>query len=209
MGNITKLTNFSGSEQEAYEEWLGSGQAPIPLVVALKMYELYLNGYTCTQIARANGNEFEVGAIVDACLRHKWDKKKAEHLSAAYGNVQEKIINGKSTAINLITNLLVAAEKKIGRKLEAYIQSGDDEQVAGMGLDNLKNLAQMVSLFQTLTEVKGQSGAPQAPLKVEGKVEHVHIEAKGEVVSSKKLKGKDAHKALNSILAEGEVVENE
>jgi hypothetical protein len=53
--------NLVGSGPFALKEWKKRKVAPLTIPVAMKMYELYLNGYTCEQICNINGQAYELG----------------------------------------------------------------------------------------------------------------------------------------------------
>ncbi len=60
---------LSGREIKAYTKWKKDAIDHLPLALALKLYELFLNGYQCEEICRINGDRFPLGQLIDARLR--------------------------------------------------------------------------------------------------------------------------------------------
>lgn len=170
--------------------------APLPLAQAVKMYELYLNGYTCDEIYRINGGKIPFGQILDARVRYEWDKRKARQLDSIYANIEEKVVKTKNDSILHITDLLAAAHKVWGDKIKLFLQEGDASVLGGMDLSNMKTYKELLQMLQTLT---ANDKSSVKDVKVDGTVNHLHT------VVNKKLTGEDATKLLESI--DGEIID--
>lgn len=189
---LDQKSQNEAEEFKAYQEWKLTGKLPIPLEVALKMYELYLNYYEINEIYRINGGKFPLGQIVDAKLRYEWDKMREKQISIMHSNITDRVIKTKNDSIVQVSDFIAAFHKRWGDKLRQYLQTGDEQLVEDLGLNNLKNYKELVSMLQTLTSETGKKADKK--VKVEGTVTHVHEKSvKGEIT------GKSSFDLLNEI----------
>src|SRR6266404_4850632 len=177
-------------EAEELRRWKRKGEAPLPLALALKMYELYLNSYSAEEIWKINGQKYPLGQIVDAKLRYEWDERKAEALDGFYSNIEDKVLHVKNDAISHLTGLLAAAHKIWGDKIATFLQEGDKTILDGFDPSSIKSYKEILLMLQLLTSKKETK-----ELKVSGNVEHVHTQN----VEAKKMTGKTASDLLRSI----------
>ncbi len=182
-------------EHDEYKKWKREHEAPIPLALALQMYELYLNGYSCQEIYRVNGQRYPLGQIVDAKIRYEWDERKNTQLATLYGNIEKKVFHVKNDAVSHLTNLLSVAHKMMGAKLAKYIQYGNADALDGFDPSSVKNYKEILGMLQLLTTAPKDS----KEVKVGGTVEHVHSQA---VDAKKKMSSNAASDLLRTIDAE-------
>ena len=183
-------------ELRVYDEWSQKGLPFIPLASALKLYELFLNGYSVNEIYRINGGKIELGAIVDARIRFKWDERKEKQLEGLYSNIDQKIIKAKNEALVYLTDSLAAAHKLMGDKVKLFLQEGDISLIQGMDLDKFKTYKELLQMLQTLTANNGKN-VPQREVLIGGEVMHTH--------RVEKMNGADATNMLKEL--EDKVIE--
>lgn len=177
--DLAPLEKMAEDEEKAVREWRRKKEAPIPLALAVKMYELYLNGYNCDDIFKVNGYKYPLGQIVDAKLRYGWDDRKSSQIALMYAKAEEKVIKVKAEAMSSLSDLLSAAHKVWGDKLAHFLQDGNPEDLTGMDPSNLKNYKEILGMLQLITAPpKGASNE----LKIQGKVSHV-VEKEGHTVT--------------------------
>ncbi len=176
-------------EGEELRRWRRKSEAPLPLALALKMYELYLNGYSCEDIWRVNGQKYPLGQVVDAKVRYDWDERRNEQLDNLYGGIEEKVMHVKTEAVSHLANMLSAAHKIWGDRVAEFLQEGDPEKLAGFDPSSIKNYKEILSMLQLL------SAKDTKEVKVTGNVEHVHTQG----IEAKKLTGKNASDLLRTI----------
>ncbi len=181
-------------EDDEYRKWKREKQAPIPLTLALQMYELYLNGYSCEEIWRVNAQRYPLGQIVDAKIRYDWDERKDTQLATLYGNIEKKVLHVKHEAVSHLADLLSAAHKIWGDKVAQFLQEGDMNLLVGFDPSTVKNYKEILGMLQLLTAQKESKD-----VKVGGTVEHVHSQA---VDAKKKMSSGAASDFLASVDAE-------
>src|SRR5277367_536244 len=102
------------TENKAFLEWKESDGKPLPVAMALKLYELFLNFYSLDDIYRINAKKIHLGAIIDARVRHGWDTRRKEQLDSMYSTVEQKVVKVKNEAVVHLSDLLSAAHKVWG-----------------------------------------------------------------------------------------------
>jgi hypothetical protein len=145
---------LSELENKSYIEWKATNSSPLPLSVALKLYELFLNFYSLDEIHRINGKKFPLGQIVDARVRFEWDKRRKEQLDSMYSTIEQKVVKVKNEAIVHLTDLLSAAHKIWGDKIRIFLQDGDPTVLGDLNIVSFKNYKELVSLLKEMTDKK-------------------------------------------------------
>lgn len=192
--NAKEIDKIQTRELESLEDWRRTKSAPMALNVAIKMYELFLNGYSCEEIYRVNGGKFHLGQIVDAKQRYEWEKRRDAQLESIYTNIEQKVYKTKNDAIVHITDTLSAAHKLWGDKIKLFLQEGDKELLEGMDLENLKTYKELLQMLQALTTAADKVKEKQ--IQVDGVVNHVH---KVELPEKKQLSSEEASRLLDFI----------
>ena len=182
-------------EEDELKKWRKTGEAPLPLALALQMYELYLNGYEVEEIWRVNGQKYPLGQIADAKLRYEWEERKETQLASLYGNIEKKVLHVKHEAISHLADLLAAAHKIWGDKVAKFLQDGDVSEIAAFNPASLKNYKDILQMLQLLTA----NTKDTKEVKVGGTVEHHHSQV---IDIKKKMSSDAASDLLKSIDAE-------
>ncbi len=185
MSKLAKL-ELSDAERDSYKEWKKELSPPLPLDASLKSYELYLNHYSCEDIARISN--YPLGQVVDARLRYDWDSTRDKQIRSLYEKVEEKVLVTKGQALSHITDMMAAAHKLQGEKIKKFLFNGDETALGDLKLATVKDYRELVNLFVALTNPNVGGKTPQMPgkLKVEGKVDHVHRSEDKQISASSK-----------------------
>lgn len=195
---------LSPLEQRAYEKWLKKIDDPIPIELAIDMYALYVNGHSCEKIFEANDRVYPLGQIVDAKIRYNWDERKDEHLNALHEAVTTAVIKAKSDVVTHLADMLAVAHKKIGTKLQKYLQTGDESLLGGFDPSNLTEYSKIVAMLNAVVP-STKEGSPKRDVKVEGQINHVHTAAQAPGEPKKQITSTVAADLLKTI-EEGEIV---
>lgn len=158
--------NLTVMEREAYDKWRrGTDTTPLSPVVALKMYELFLLGHSCEDIARANENKFPLGMVVNARIVHDWDRRRSAYLDKMYEDAGNVIRQRQIESAFFLSDVMAVAHKQFGQKLRTYIQTGDESVLKGIDL-KVTSLTTYKMAIDALMKVTGQEkpGKDGAPL---------------------------------------------
>lgn len=159
---------LSPTELKAYDDYLEKGAPSLAPSVQLQLYQLFLNGKSTDEIARLNPN-FSLGMIVRARVEGFWDEKRDAHLAQLLEGVRERVQQAQLEAVNFACDMLSAVHKLQGDKIKKYLQTGNQEELEGLGGNlSLKTYKEVVELLLKLT------GQDSKDKKVSGEVLHKH-----------------------------------
>jgi hypothetical protein len=139
-----------------------SNNSSIPIIESLKLYEEFINGASCENIAKANP-EFALGAIIEARIQHKWDERRDEYLANLYRFANERAMQVQMEAVSYVSDILTATHKLMGSKYKKYIQTGNPIHLEGLDISNPKEYKNTIELLMKLT---GQDNKKQIIQKV-------------------------------------------
>lgn len=141
-------------EEDSLIEWRAKQEPPLHLSVALKLYELFLNGYTCEDIYNVNGGKYPLGQIIDAKERYSWESNREKQVAGMLSKIEDKIVKAKYEAINVVSDLVNAASKLYNTRIQEYLQTGDESVLETLEITNIKNFKTLVGMLNELTEDK-------------------------------------------------------
>lgn len=161
-------SKLSSVERAAYSSYTDSGKAPLSPVVERQLYELFLNGKTTTDIQKINP-QFSLGMIVRARIDGDWDSKRETHIADLLEGIKDRVQHTQLEAVNFACDLLSAVHKMQGDKIKKYLQTGDEADLEGAGLNlGLKTYETVIRL---LLELTGQNKEKDKKVEVTHKVE--------------------------------------
>ena len=144
---------LSVGEYNMLKAYIEGGRHPLSPDTSARFFELYLNGSTCAEIHRLN-KAFPYEAILWSRVKYNWDNEKDLYISTLQTQVREKVIKAQLETTNLLSDLLVATNKRHSDKLKRYIQTGDEEELKGvMSIDTIRELGK---LSESLLKITGQ-----------------------------------------------------
>lgn len=180
---IMQRIELTELEKENYHRWRrGGNDNPLPLGTSLQLYELFLNAYSCEEICRINGEKYPLGQIVDARIRYDWDRRKQEQIESLYSRIEDKVVRVKNNAVSYLADLLAAAHKLNGEKVQKFLMEGNPEVLDGLKLSTIKDYREIVNMFILLTggsyNLAKNTNNPKFPgndINVKGEVKHIHV----------------------------------
>ena len=183
-------SNLTQAEITAYEKYISDGKPPLAASAQAQLYQLFLNGKTCEEIARLNPN-LSLGLIVRARVDGCWDEKRDAHIGSLLDGVRERVQHTQLEAVNFACDLLSAVHKLQGDRLKKYLQTGDPNELKELGPLSLKTYRDVVEMLLKLT---GQDKEK----KVVGEVIH-KVEEAPAVEAGGRLSAKQAAKILQAL----------
>jgi len=122
--NLTKI------EQEELTKYRRSdGYAPLAASTAVRLYQLFLLGHSCEEIVRTNDNRFPLGMVVDARIRHDWDRRRTEYIDRLYEEAGSMVRQRQVESAMFLGDMLAAAHAEYGPKFQKFIQSRDPKDL--------------------------------------------------------------------------------
>lgn len=164
---IHKTSILNKRELELYQDYLEVHGEIIAPNTSLIYYQQFLAGFSCEEIAIKNPG-VDVGSIIDARLRYKWDERKEEYISNLYKTMQERYVQVQMEAVHYVSDMLSAAHKLNGDKYRRFLISGNPNDLEGLEISSLKQYKEVVDLLLKLT---GQDKKQQIVQEVKHVVE--------------------------------------
>ena len=173
---ISALERLTPEERLMYDTYVVSGKPLLSLDTSLRLFELFVQGTQCSEIARLNPG-FSQGMVLRARVEHLWDARRDSHLSELYTHTSERLRQIAMESVNFLGDLLAATHKLHGDKLKRFIQTGDDSALEGMEVGSIK---QYKDVIETLGKITGSDN--KKTIKHEG---NVGVVAKPGLISEK------------------------
>lgn len=193
--NLPVLTGWSKRELESLEQTKEIGAKPISPTLAAQMYNLFLEGYTCSDIAKLNKG-FTEGDILYCRQKYNWDQQRDEYAQQLTMQVQQKMMKQKLESVEYLTNMLSVIHKEHKEVMLKFLQTGNIDDLPKIG-----SLKTYKDILEALAKVTGEDSVKK--VKFEGKVQHdgtVKTEASSAIVISPELQTK----LLRALAAESE-----
>lgn len=95
------------------------------------------------------------GQVLDARVRDNWDEKRRTYRDHLYGTVLQRVMQTQTEAVAFTSDLLAAAHRLYGPKLEKFIQSGDPNDL-GVAEKLIQSLDAYRKVAETLLKLTMQ-----------------------------------------------------
>jgi hypothetical protein len=171
---VAPARSLTDRERRALEAWRKRGDAPIPLDESIRMYELYLNGYSCEQIEKTlrstnpNIPSYSLGQLVNARIDHDWDERRLRHLNELYEEVNERVRKTKADVTSFLSDVLTVTHVEEGEKLRRWLVSHKDADKSMFQVSGIGSYKEVLALFMNISGLsnKGRRGRVTNPTQV-------------------------------------------
>lgn len=178
------LTDRERAILDSYDR---SGGHRISPITQAQFYSLFIHGKTCDDIADLNRG-FPLGAILKARVEGEWDRRLNEYRDSLFADVHVKLAQVETESVHFLADMLSAVHKQQGKKIQKYIQTGDEGELGDMKISSIKNYKEVLEL---LIKATGQDRHQT--------VEHKHQVAPSQegtqIISVQNLSGASSDKA--------------
>jgi hypothetical protein len=178
-----KETRLTERELREYRIYMRLNQPSMAKSTQEQFFNLFLTGVNCEEIVKLNPGGFSLGAIVRARIENDWDEKRQEHQITLMERARERIQQVTLETVERILLEISASNKLTTDKVLKFIQTGDEKELDGTSVGNIRHLKEMVEMLQKLT---GQDVKKQQQ-NVSGTVVHNHVVASQPSVPSSEL----------------------
>lgn len=152
LTEIEPMTGWSEKELLLLREAEIIGSRPISPTLAAQMFALFLESYSCAEIAKQNKGLSESDILV---CRHKfkWDEEKDRYAFDLNRQIREKLVKAKLEALEYLTNKLSVVHKVDKEQTLRYLQTGKKEDLPA---DWQMTPTAYKSIFETIQKVTGE-----------------------------------------------------
>lgn len=151
MENKNKiLANLSPMELALLEEAKQEGTKPVAASLAAQFYELFLEGFTCKEIAKQNP-VFTEKDILFCREKYAWDQSKEEYAQILKTRIHEKLAKNKLETVEFITNMMSITHRDYNKQAQKYIQTGKEDDKPDTWIKNSSSYKAVVEILQKVT----------------------------------------------------------
>jgi hypothetical protein len=144
------MPNFNPRELEILESYKKIGIRPMSPALVAQFYELFLENYSCAEIARLNKGISE-GDVLFAAEKFEWHRKRDEYAKGLQEQVGQKMAKQELESIVHLTNLISVAHKQHNEQMIKYLQTGKKEDLPDNSINSLKSYKDAIDLLQKIT----------------------------------------------------------
>ena len=148
--DLSLLDRLTTEERKAYEEYVESGRPPLSIQTSLQLYELFLQGSSCQDIAKIK-TAFPLGMIVRARIDHGWDRRRQEHMDGLYEQVGGRIRQTIMESVNFVGDLMAVAHKLHGMKLKKFLITENPDDLGELNLFSFKQYKEAIEMLMKLS----------------------------------------------------------
>lgn len=142
------VTDLTEEERQALAIWQERHQPSLSPTLSTKLFQLFLQNKSVAEIVSLNPGVL-AGQVLEARVRDGWDEKRREYLNHLYGTVLYRVMQTQTEAVSFTADLMAAAHRLYGPKLQKFIQTGDakdlgDAEKLIQSLDAYRKVAEML-----------------------------------------------------------------
>jgi hypothetical protein len=173
MLDDTKKPNFTEREWTLLSTVADTGVKPISPSLSAEMLNLYMESYSCEQIAHMNKGFAEVDVLY-CRYKYDWDGQRDRYAKQLQEQVVQKLAKLKMESMEFLSNMLSILHKDEREKMIAYLQSGREEDRPKIWATNITTYKSVIETIQKLTG--------------EDKIQKHEVKAEHRMIASPELK---------------------
>src|ERR1700761_7167089 len=105
---LVESDKLDEKELAALRYFQRSKQPSLSADTQAKLFRLYLNGKTTSEIHRLNP-QFSLGQVVQAKIKGEWDRRYNEHIDELLKTTQQRVMQVTMESIQFISDVISAA----------------------------------------------------------------------------------------------------
>lgn len=160
---LVPVGEWTSKELQVLQEYEQKGVRPLAPSLAGQMFNLFLEGYSCADIAKLNKGLTE-GDILFARKKYNWDTERDNYMIQVKNQVTQKVFKQKMESVEFLTNMLSVIHKEHKDVMLRFLQTGNPEDLPKIG-----SLRTYKEIIETLAKITGEDSVKK--LKVDGKIQ--------------------------------------
>jgi hypothetical protein len=167
---------FSDHERLALEAHrLDKSWPTLSPVLQVQLYELFLAGTSCEEIAKLNPG-LTLGQILETRLHYGWDDRRNRYIEDLMAHAKERLQQTQLESMDHLRTTLAVAHRAFSNKAKKFLQTGNPKDLPEYSQVGL-TWKQYRETLELLLKLTGQ--APVERTEVSGTVTHQHVAAPG------------------------------
>jgi len=181
----TKKHYFTDQEWTSLEAIADKGVRPIAPTLAADMLNLFMENYSCSEIAKINKGLSEIDVLY-CRYKYNWDEQRDKYAKELQEQVVQKLMKMKLESMEFLTNMLSVLHKDERQKMMTYLQTGKEEDKPKSWVNGI---GAYKSIIETLQKLTG-----------EDKVQKHEVKAEHRIISSPEIKKAITKEVQSSLL---------
>lgn len=170
--NTPALSGWSKKELDLLQQVEENGARPISVSLASQMFSLFLEGYSCADIAKLNKGLTEAD-ILYCRKKYNWDEERDTYAIQLTHQVKQKMFKQKLESVEFLTNMLSVIHKEHKEVMLKYLQTGNPDDLPKIG--SLRSYKEVV---ETLAKITGEESTKK--IKFDGTIKQdVNVKTDG------------------------------
>jgi hypothetical protein len=172
VGNKSKQYNGIGTEEKkglTYEEikiaesaWLSHGASyALSKDEAFRLYELYLLGYSFTQIL-SRFPEYSLDKVILTAALHLWGADRVKIAGTLKNRIQSKVVKSVVEQVDFLTDMLSDASEQSRKEIAAYKADPDNNPKPKLAINSLNDYKTVLDMVHKLVSNPGRTLDSQA-----------------------------------------------
>lgn len=155
---------LSEKEQALRAAWKETKNKPsLAPALSAQLFELFVHGLSCQDIVDLNRGVYKLEQVLEVRVRDGWDERRKQYVDQLFGSVIARVAQTQVESVGFITDMLAAAHKRHGDKLQKYLQTGDESDLPrDINIDSWTNYK---SAVETLLKITGQEKSGRLPFQ--------------------------------------------
>lgn len=149
---VVELIGWTEREKTLLKEVEDKGFKPIAPTLSSQMAALFLQGYSCAEIAAQN-KTFSESDILYCRKKFNWDRERDEYTANLTRRARESLQRQKMESIEFLTNTMSVMHKQHRDKMLRYLQTGNPEDLPEFQITSMKMYKEVI---ETISKVTGE-----------------------------------------------------
>jgi len=159
---------FTPSEKEALAFVEKEGIRGIGATLANEMFNLFLEGYTCSDIAKLNAQlKLREGDVLYLRKRYRWDHYRDEYIYNLQTQMGPRLAKTKLEALETLMLHLAVAGKDFNPKAKRFLQTGKEEDKPDYWAGSPTAFK---AIIETIAKITGEDRVQNHNIKSESRV---------------------------------------
>lgn len=144
------IPGFTPKEMELLRDADENGAQSIAPSLAVQFFQLFLEGYTCAQIAAQN-KSFKEKDILYCRRKYKWDEEKDIYVVSLNQQIRDKLMKQRLESIEFLTNMVAVTHKEHREATLKYLQTGKEEDKPDTWINGAKDYKSIIEIIEKVT----------------------------------------------------------
>jgi hypothetical protein len=114
------------------------------------LFRLFLQGYSCGEIAR-NSKKWKEVEVLWARKMYNWDLQRVEYADSLNKRVRDQLFKSKAESVEFLTSMLNMTHDEYRDKLMRYVVSGNQEDRPDTWADSPSGYKRIIEVLQMVT----------------------------------------------------------